>query len=155
MYAMYPTPKVNLRDNRWPNRCFVATLCSFSRFILHLERNKSQSLHFWNYPGNKFFRNASFTDLLSKKYETIRNIDSAEVILCLVFLGKKESFLNPHFVIGLPCEFTLKKKFSLLFRKSYWSLRPNFRVIVSKPKYCTHNSHSRRDENIFCISMSK
>ena len=48
--------------------------------------------------------------LLSKKYETIRNIDSAEVILCLVFLGKKESFLNPHFVIGLPCEFTLKKK---------------------------------------------
>ena len=28
--------------------------------------------------------------LLSKKYETIRNIDSAEVILCLVFLGKKK-----------------------------------------------------------------
>ena len=102
-----------------------------------------------------FFRNASFADLLSKKYETIRNLVSAEVILSLVFLGKKESFLNPHIVIGLPCEFTLKKNFSLLFRKSYWSLRPNFRVIVSKPKYCTHNSQSRRDENIFCISMSK
>ena len=91
--------------------------------------------------------------LLSKKYETIRNIDSAEVILSLVFLGKKESFLNPHIVIGLPCEFTLKKKIFPSFSKIL--LIVNFRVIVSKPKYCTHNSHSRRDENIFCISMSK
>ena len=72
---------------------FVATLCSFSRFILYLKRNKSQSLHFWNYPGNKFFRNASFADLLSKKHETIRNLDSAEVILSLA--REKRKFPEP------------------------------------------------------------